>query len=88
MVTIIPGELIRELHSFKEHFGIENFFNIFKCFYLLSEITAETENNVFNLYIDENSMNRGFDTVFGVNIEEVAIRFFKLFVEPPGKPKV
>jgi hypothetical protein len=54
----------------------------------LSEITPETENNVFNLYIDENSMIRGFDTVFGVDIEEVAIRFFKIFVEPPGKPKM
>jgi hypothetical protein len=80
--------MIHELHRFKEHFGLENFFNIFKCFYLLSNITADTENNVFQLYIDQASMLRGFDSVFGVDIEEIAIRFFNLFIEPPGKPRV
>ena len=54
----------------------------------MSNVTPDTENNIFNLYMDTFSVVRGFDTVFGVDVEEVAIRFFNLFVEPLGKPKM
>ena len=37
----IDFEEVRELYSYREHFGLENFFNIFKCFYLLSNIPKD-----------------------------------------------
>ena len=79
LINIIPGDSIIQLSKFKEHFGIENFYNIFKCFYYLTNISYDTENNVFKLFMDPISVVRGFDVVFGVDVEEVAIRFFKLF---------
>ena len=30
---------------------------------------------------------RGFHHIFGVDLEEVAVRFYTLFVEPEGQPK-
>jgi hypothetical protein len=46
---------VRELYSYKEHFGIENFLNIFRIFYLLSNIPKEAENNPFAIYMDQQS---------------------------------
>ena len=54
----------------------------------MTNINDDTENNIFSLYMDPFSVVRGFDSVFGVDVEEVAIRFFNLFVEPLGKPKM
>jgi hypothetical protein len=85
---LVPAEAVYELHKYKEHFGLENFINIFKTFYYLCDIPHDAENNIFALSINQNSINRGFDTVFGIDIEEVSIRFFNLFVEPQGKPKM
>ena len=51
---------VRELFSYKEHFGPENFYNIFRCFYLLSNIPREAENNPFALFMDGASAVRGF----------------------------
>lgn len=31
-------EECKDLLAFKEHFGYENFYNIFNCFYLLSNV--------------------------------------------------
>ena len=80
-VVIISGDQVRELNSFKEHFGQKNFYNIFWCFYTLANVPADCENNIFALYMDEHSVKRGFKTVFGVEIEEVQLRFFNLFIK-------
>ena len=76
---------VKELFSYKIHFGLENFFNIFRCFYLLSNIPKTAQNNPFLLYMDENSAKAGFNAVFGIDIEEIAIRFYRLFIQPIHK---
>lgn len=72
---------------YKECLGPENFYNIFRCFYLLSNIPNDADNNPFALYIDQASIVRGFFVTFGIDYEEVAIRLFNLFVEPPKHAK-
>ena len=37
--------------------------------------------------MDQESTIRGFKFIFGIDIEEVAIRFYNLFTDPPGKTK-
>jgi len=76
---------VKELFSYKVHFGLENFFNIFRCFYLLSNIPKTAQNNPFSLYMDESSVKAGFSVVFGIEIEEIAIRFYRLFIQPIHK---
>ena len=49
---------------------------------------VDCENNIFAIYMDEFSIKRGFKTVFGVDIEEIHLRFFNMFVNPMGKPKM
>lgn len=84
---VIEYDEVRELYSYKEHFGIENFYNILRCFYLLSNIPKDAENNPFTLYMDGPSAVRGFKPCFGIDIEEVALRFYRLFIQPVGKTK-
>jgi len=38
--------------------------------------------------MDENSSARGFKYIFGIEMEEVAIRFYRMFVEPQGMPRM
>jgi hypothetical protein len=59
-LIILNADIVREIFSFKEHFGAANFIKIFRVFYLLSNIPDEAENNPFVLYMDENSVVRGF----------------------------
>jgi hypothetical protein len=33
-------------------------------------------------------MIRNFESVFGINNEEIAVRFFRLFIAPLGQPKM
>lgn len=63
--------------------GLKNFFNVFHCFYMLSKIPKYAQNNPFAIYMDEESVLRGFQATFGIDCEEVAIRFYKLFLLPP-----
>lgn len=65
--------------------GLNNFFNIFHCFYMLSKVPRHAQNNPFALYMDEASVVRGFHATFGIDCEEVAIRFYKLFLLPPSE---
>lgn len=67
------------LSFYKEHFGPENFFNIFKCFYQLAHVPENAQNNPAELYIDRSSMVKGFKITFGIDFEEVAVRVFNLF---------
>jgi len=87
-MVFVVAEHVKELRFYKEHFGLDNFFNIFYIFYHLAHIPKDAENNVFSLYIDQSSIVRGFCHMFGVPIEEVALRFFNLLIEPEGKTKV
>ena len=87
LILTISAEQCRELQRYKDAFGPANFYNVFRCFYLLSQIPSDADNNPFALYIDQASMVRGFFATFGVDYEEVAIRLFNLFVEPPKHAK-
>jgi len=86
--TLINETAIYELLRFRAHFGPPNFFRVFRLFYSLSIIPEDAQNNPFALYLDEASILRNFESVFGVNNEEVAIRFFRLFISPLGQPKM
>lgn len=33
LMQFVDAEPIKALNNFKDHFGMENFFNIFRCFY-------------------------------------------------------
>jgi len=55
-MNIINADAVAALAFYKEHFGPENFFNIFKCFYQLANIPEDAQNNPDELYIDELSM--------------------------------
>ena len=55
-MNMINAETAIALAFYKEHFGPENFFNIFKCFYQLANIPEDAQNNPDELYIDERSM--------------------------------
>jgi hypothetical protein len=84
MITIHYSK-IDALITFRKHFGSPNYFKLFRAFYKLSVITSETQNNPFSLYMDRNSVIRGFKEVFGVENEEVAIRFYHMFVMTDGE---
>ena len=77
---MIQLEQVRETYFYKEHFGIVNFLNIFRVFYMLSNIPKEAENNPFAIYMDQSSAIRGFSAAFGIDYEEMAVRFYNLFV--------
>lgn len=85
LIVPLSRESIVRLFQMKYHFGVENFFNIFHCFYMLSNIPKGAQNNPFALFMDQKSVLRGFAATFGVDCEEVAIRFYKLFVVPPSQ---
>jgi hypothetical protein len=57
----------------------------------MSQIPECAENNPFSLYMDKESCLQNFKHLFGVDNEEVALRFFTMFTTPehkPFKPKV
>jgi len=85
LVVSLSRETVVKLFKLKFLFGIENFLNIFHCFYMLSKIPKNAQNNPFALYMDESSVLRGFEATFGINCEEVAIRFYRLFLIPPNE---
>lgn len=88
-VILLNQEQIRELFVAKKFLGIANFLNIFRAFYLLSEIPKDAQNNPFGIYMTQKSCLRGFKAAFGIDIEEVAIRFYQLFVsEGEGKQRI
>lgn len=82
LMDLVLADQVRRLHARKEHFGVENFINVFNCFYLLSNVPRDAQNHPLALYMDAASAQRGFHAAFGVECEEVAIRFYHLFVEP------
>ena len=82
MCIPVTDKQCEALINYRKLLGPENFFNIFRCFYLLSHIPSDADNNPMALYIDQASIVRGFFATFGVDYEEVAIRLFNLFVEP------
>jgi len=36
--SVVSNDQLRDLGRFKDHFGLENFLNIFRIFYTLSEV--------------------------------------------------
>jgi len=62
------------------YFGIENYLKLFHIFYVLSQVTEETQNHPLLLFMDQRSVVKGFRFIFDIDIEEVAIRFYTLFV--------
>jgi len=55
---------------------------------LLSNVPEDAENNPFAIYMDQKSVIHGFRATFGIYNEEVALRFFSLFIDAePRKPK-
>ena len=55
---------------------------------MLSKIPSDAQNNPFAMYMSQRSCIRGFKFVFGIDIEEVAIRFYNLFVDQEAVPRV
>ena len=47
--TFVNLNTVRDLYKFNMHFGLKNFLNIFRVFYLLSHIPDDAENNPFAL---------------------------------------
>ena len=47
--TFVNLNTVRDLFKFNMHFGLKNFLNIFRVFYLLSHIPDDAENNPFAL---------------------------------------
>jgi hypothetical protein len=86
--TLVNETQIFELVQFRAHFGGPNFFRVFRMFYQLSNVPEDAQNNPFALYLDEASLVRNFESVFGVKNEEVAVRFFRLFIAPLGQLKM
>jgi hypothetical protein len=86
--SLIHDYSIYDLIQSRQYFGAPNFFRIFRIFYQLSNVPEDTQNNPFALYLDEASMIRNFESVFGINNEEIAVRFFRLFIAPLGQPKM
>ena len=40
--TVLDNNQLRDLTFYKDHFGLENFLNIFKIFYTLSHVSEMT----------------------------------------------
>jgi hypothetical protein len=78
-LIIIGEHKVRKLVKFREQFGSPTFFKVFRAFYKLSLITFETQNNPLALYMTRQSCIRGFKEVVGLDVEELAARFFALF---------
>lgn len=78
-LVLIGESKIKKLVAYRELFGAPSFFKIFRAFYKLSHITPDTQNNPFALYMDRASCLRGFAEVFDIEVEEIAVRFFRVF---------
>ena len=59
--------------------------NIYRIFEALSRCSPDQTATPISLTMDINSCINGFASVFNINLEEVAIRFYKLFVHPEGQ---
>lgn len=85
---LLPLESIKDLFFHRKLLGMANFLNFFRVFYMLAEIPKDAQNNPLAMYMSQRSCIRGFKYVFGIDIEEVAIRFYNLFVDQTAVPKV
>lgn len=83
-MIVISENKIRKLCMYRERLGSPTFFKVFRAFYKLCQLSHETQNNPFALFMDRQSCIRGFGLAFGVNVRfpgmmEIASRFFNLF---------
>lgn len=78
-MMVVPGTDITALNKYKDHFGKPNFYKLFRSFYKMCQIPKEAQNNPLGIYMDKNSVVRGFKEVFDIDNEEIAIRFYKVF---------
>ena len=69
-----------QLLKYKYTLGNLNFLNVFHCFYMLSNVPLDAQNNPFAIYMDDKSVIKSFKAVFGIESEELALRFHRLFV--------
>jgi hypothetical protein len=84
---LVNDDNVYKLIEHRTFFGAPNFFRIFRIFYELAVIPEDAQNNPFALVLEQHSMVKNFESVFKVENEEVAVRFFKLFIAPLGQPK-
>lgn len=75
----ISEQEVRALHDYRKDFGQELFFKLFRAYYKLCVIPEDAQNNPFGIYMDRQSAIRGFEEIFGIKEEEIAVRFCKLF---------
>ena len=47
---------------------------------MLSNVPLDAQNNPFAIYMDDKSVIKSFKAVFGIESEELALRFHRLFV--------
>lgn len=85
---LVNDDNVYKLVEHRSFFGPANFFRVFRIFYQLAVIPEDAQNNPFALTLDENSTVRNFESAFGIKNEEIAVRFFKLFMAPLGEPKL
>ena len=85
----ITREDCDELMKYRHFFGAPNFFKLFRSFYKLANIPEDAQNNPFSIILDENSVKRGFEDVFGIKNQELSLRFASLLTrEIDHLPKV
>ena len=84
---LVTDDNVYKLIEHRAYFGLPNFFRIFRIFYQLATVPEDAQNNPFALVLDQQSMVENFSSIFKVDNEEVAVRFFKLFIAPLGEPK-
>ena len=87
-VVLLNDRQISDFISFRAFFGNFNFFKIFRSFYRLANVPADAQNNPFSLRLDKNSLRRSFKDVFGIDNNELAIRFLQMFTDSIGLPKM
>lgn len=75
----VDAEIIIELIHYRDYFKDPQFFKLFRIFYSMANIPEDAENNVFKVYIDKHSIIKNFHKNFGIESEEIAIRFFNMF---------
>ena len=84
---LVNDENVYKLLEHRSYFGPANFFRVFRIFYQLAVTPEDAQNNPFALALDKNSVVRNFEGAFGIKNEEIAVRFFRLFVAPLGETK-
>lgn len=83
----VSDDQINELVEYRQFFKDPTFFKIFRIFYALSIVPEDVQNNPFLLFLDKESILKNFYKVFGVDNEEIAIRFYCLLLKVKGKQK-